>query len=192
MVSIQTTLDGKNPKQRCYKDGNIVLGFCSNTFLMLDLDLHTEAVAKAFSKSYSEFHDLGSALLILTSKSTQIDLFGNKLNKYAVIFGKLLTWDEIIWHIKEARRLGMIERSFLNLRKFGYITIRVNAKNDKTPPPKTVALYHLGDMTGIINFNEFRKACKNLGKQSSEESCCQKRTLGELKRFQRRELMNSA
>jgi hypothetical protein len=159
---------------------------------MLDLDLHTEAVVKAFSKNYSEFHDLGSALLILTSKSTQIDLFGNKLNKYAVIFGKLLTWDEIIWHIREARRLGMIERSFLNLRKFGYITIRVNAKNDKIPAPKTVALYHLGDMTGIVQFNKFRKACKNLGKLSSEKPYRQKRVLGGLKRPQRKELMNSA
>jgi hypothetical protein len=168
MSSIQTTLDGKNPTQRCSKDGNIVIGFCTDTFLMLDLDLHAEAVAKRFSKTYSEFHGLGSALLILTSESTQVDLFGNKLNKYAVIFGKPLTWDVILWHIKEARRLGMIERSFLNLRKFGYITIRVNAKNSKTPPPKTVALYHLGDMAGIIQFNKFRKACKNLGKQSPE------------------------
>lgn len=135
---------------------------------------------------------MGSALLILTSESTQVDLFGNKLNKYGVIFGKPLTWNEILWHIKEARRLGMIERSFLNLRKFGYITIRVNAKNDKTPPPKTVALYHLGDMTGIIQFNKFRKACKNLGKQSSEKPYCQKRALGGLKILQRKELMNSA
>ena len=75
-----------------------------------------------------------------------------------------------MWHLTECRRLGMIERSFLKLRKFGFITIRVNAKNDKTPPPKVVALYNLGDMTGIVEFEEFRKYCENLGKQNANKS----------------------
>ena len=57
---------------------------------MLDLDLHTEAVAKKFVKSYSKFHELGSVLLLRTSDSTQRDLFGNELNKYAAIFGRIL------------------------------------------------------------------------------------------------------
>jgi len=164
MVSSQITLDGKKATKLCSKDGNVVIGFCSNNILMLDLDLHTEATAKAFVKSYSEFHKLGSVLLLKTSDSNQIDLLGNRLKKYAAIFGKPLSWDEILWHIKESRRLGMIERSFLNLRKFGYITIRVNAKNDETPPPKVVAFYRLGDIIGIVAFLELRKFCKDLGK----------------------------
>jgi len=163
-VSSQLTLDGKKPSNTCSKDGNVVIGFCSNNILMLDLDLHTEATAKAFVKSYSKFHKLGSVLLLKTSDSNQIDLLGNRLEKYAAIFGKPLIWDEILWHINESRRLGMIERSFLNLRKFGYITIRVNAKNDKTPPPKVVAFYRLGDITGIVAFLEFRNLCKDSGK----------------------------
>jgi hypothetical protein len=135
---------------------------------MLDLDLHSEATVRDFSKRYSRFHKLGGAMLIKTSESNQIDLFGNKLNKYAVIFGRILSWEEILWHIEECRRLGMIERSFLNLRKFGFITIRVNAKNESTPSPKIVAVYNMGDMTGISLFNEFKECCKNLGKQSED------------------------
>lgn len=168
MASCQLTLDDKKATKLCSKDGNVVIGFCSNNVLMLDLDLHTEATAKAFVKSYSEFHKLGSVLLLKTSDSNQIDLFGNRLKKYAAIFGKPLSWDEISWHVKESRRLGMVERAFLNLRKFGYITIRVNAKNDKTPPPKVVAFYRLGDISGIVTFLEFRKTCRDLGKQNCE------------------------
>ena len=168
MTSCQLTLDGKSPRNTHSKEGNVVIGFCSKDILMLDLDLHTEATAKAFVKSYSEFHKLGSVLLLKTSDSNQIDLLRNRLKKYAAIFGKTLSWSEILWHIKESRRLGMIERSFLNLRKFGSITIRVNAKNDETPPPKVVAFYRLGDVTGIVAFLEFRKFCKDLGKQNSE------------------------
>jgi hypothetical protein len=175
MVSRQTTLNGENLPKQNHKRGNVVLGFCTNKFLMLDLDLHTEKVAKTFAKSYSQFHGLGSVLLLQTSKSTQIDFFGNKLNKYSAIFGKPLSWDEITWHVNETRRLGMIERSFLYIRKFGSITIRVNAKNDKTPPPKTVILYKLGDMSGILQFNEFRKACKNLGKLNADTELSKER-----------------
>jgi len=169
MVNYQLTLDGKNRRNTRSKDGNVVIGFCSNNILMLDLDLHSEATAKAFVKSYSKFHKLGSTLLLKTSDSNQIDLLGNRLKKYAAIFGKPLSWDEILWHIKESRRLGMIERSFLNLRKFGYITIRINAKNNETPPPKVVAFYRLGDTTGIVAFLEFRKFSKDLGKYMHAE-----------------------
>jgi hypothetical protein len=168
MTNSQLTLDGKKPQKQYPKQGNGVIGFCTENILMLDLDLHTETVAKKFVKSYSRFHKLGIVLLINTSDSTQVDLFRNKLNKFSAIFGKTLSWEEIKWHVTESRRLGMVERSFLNLRKFGSITIRVNAKNDKTPSPKPVALYNLGDMTGIMQFNEFREACKDLGKQNTD------------------------
>lgn len=176
-ASSQLTLDGKKATKQRSKDGNVVIGFCSNSILMLDLDLHTEATAKAFVKSYSEFHKLGSVLLLKTSDSNQIDLHGNRLKKYAAIFGKPLIWDEILWHMKECRRLGMIERSFLNLRKFGYITIRVNAKNDKTPPPKVVAFYRLGDITGIVTFLEFRRLCKDLGKRARKRELVKREPL---------------
>lgn len=44
----------------------------------------------------------------------------------------------------------------------------VGRKNDKTPPPKIVGLYNLGDITGISKFEEFRQACKNLGKRKAD------------------------
>lgn len=127
MVRYRRTLNRKHKRTLSSKDGNVVIGFCTRNLLMLDLDLHSEAVAKKFVKCYSKFHKLGSVLLLKTSDSTVADAFGNELNNYSAIFGKVLSWKEIMWHLKECLRLEMIEPAFLRLRKFGYITIRVNA-----------------------------------------------------------------
>jgi hypothetical protein len=168
MVSIHRPLNRKNKLTRSSSDGNVVIGFCTACLLMLDLDLQPEAFVKKFVKKYSEAHKLGSVLLLRTSDNLTVDAFGNKLDKYSAIFGKVLSWKEIKWHLKECRRLKMIEPAFLRLRKFGFITIRVNAKNDETPAPKIVALYNLGDITGILRFEEFRQICKNLGKRNAD------------------------
>jgi len=147
-------------------EGNVVLGYCSDTVLMLDIDNQREDVVKDFAVEYTKFHDLGSVLIMKTSETEQMDLFGNRLGKFAVVFGKCpLSWEEIQWHVTEARRLGMIERSFLRLRKFGYITIRVNAKNDKIPCPKISYYYRHGDRTGIFRYIRFYVMCKKLGRK---------------------------
>jgi hypothetical protein len=168
MVSLHRSQNRKHKLTRSSTDGNVVLGFCTSHILMLDLDLHPEALVKKFVKKYSKTHKLGSVLLLKTSDTPIVDAFGNKLNKYSAIFGKVLSWKEIKWHLKECGRLKMVEPAFLRLRKFGFITIRVNPKNDETPAPKIVALYNLGDITGILKFEEFRQACKNLGKLETD------------------------
>jgi hypothetical protein len=168
MVSTHRTLNIKRKFKRSSKDGNVVIGFCTRSLLMLDLDLHPIELVKNFVKKYSKTHKLGSVLLLKTSNSYVVDASGNKLDKYSAIFGKVLSWKEIRWHLKECRRLEMVEPAFLKLRKFGYITIRVNAKNKETPAPKIVGLYNLGDVTGILRFEEFRQVCKNLGKQNAD------------------------
>lgn len=151
-------------------EGNVVLGYCSDTTLMLDVDNQMEEVVKDFAIRYTKFHDLGSVLIIKTSEGGQQDLFGNTLGSFAIIFGKCpISWEEIKWHVTEARRLGMIERSFLALRKFGYITIRVNAKNDRTPCPEIVAYYRNGDKTGIFRYLRFYAMCKKLGRKEENQ-----------------------
>ena len=74
-----------------------------------------------------------------------------------------MIWEEISWHIKEARRLGMIERAFTKLRKFGYITERVNAKNNNTPAPKIIKFYANGSMIGIRDYVRFLNRYGNMG-----------------------------
>lgn len=151
-------------------EGNVVLGYCSDTVLMLDIDNQMEEAVKDFAIRYAKFHDLGSVLILRTSESGQMDLFGNKLASFAAIFGKCpLGWEEIRWHVTEARRLGMIERSFLALRKFGYVTIRANPKNKRTPRPKIVAYYRNGDKTGIFRYLGFYVMCKELGRKEENQ-----------------------
>ena len=106
---------------------------------------------------------MGSSLVVKTSDNYLTDFFGNKLGKYCVVFGKPLSWEEISWHIKEARRLGMIERAFTKLRKFGYITERVNAKNNNTPAPKIIKFYANGSMIGIRDYVRFLNRYGNMG-----------------------------
>lgn len=145
------------------KDGNVVLGFTSDTYLMLDVDFQWLPFVKEFAVKYARFHKLGSVLMLKTSDDYLTDFFGNKLGKYCIIFGRPLRWKEIQWHIAEARRLGIIERAFTKLREFGSITIRVNAKNNRTPPPMIIKFYANGDMRGIRDYVQFSNRFRNLG-----------------------------
>jgi len=145
------------------ENGNVVLGYTSDSVLMLDCDLKRKVEVIEFGKEYTLFHDLGSILTIETSKSTQLDLFGNLLGNYAIIFGKILRWEEIRWHIAECYRLGMINKAFTALREFGSITIRVNAKNNRIPAPEIVYYFPNGDDKGVKGFLDHWKMCKDLG-----------------------------
>lgn len=127
----------------CGSEGNVVLGYTSDTLLMLDCDLKREDEVKEFAREYAEFHDLGSALVMITSDTGQLDLLGTPVKNYCIIFGKVLDWEEIRWHINECLRLGMINRAFAVLRDFGSITIRVNPKNRRIPYPKKSSTFQM-------------------------------------------------
>jgi hypothetical protein len=58
----------------------------------------------------------------------------------------------------------MVNRGFTALRKFGFITIRVNSKNSKIPPPKPLYYFHNGDNGGITAFIRHWKMCRNMGR----------------------------
>lgn len=148
--------------------GNVVLAFTSDTLLMLDCDLKREDEVIEFAEEYAKFHKLGSVLVMKTSDSNQLDLYGNRLGNYCVIFGKPLSWEEIRWHIKEAYKLGMVNKAFTALREFGSITIRVNAKNDKIPPPKIVHYFRNGERKGIMGFLRHYAMCRKLGWKNND------------------------
>lgn len=145
------------------KDGNVVLGFTSDTYLMLDVDFQWKCFVIVFAIRYAKFHNLGSVLILQSSDDYLTDLFGYRLGKFLIIFGKPLSWEEIQWHITNVRRLGVIERAFAKLREFGSITIRSNAKNVKIPPPKIIKFYANGDMRGIHDYVQWLNRYKNLG-----------------------------
>jgi len=151
-------------------EGNVVLGFTSSNFLMLDSDDQIEYYVLEFANEYGKFHKLGSHIVLRTSKSTKTDLFGNRLGNYAIIFGKPIMWSEVQWHIKEVLRLGAINRAFAKLRDFGTITIRVNFKNKKIPPPEVIRFCNNGEMTGIVAYIKHKNTCEGLGESWLQKS----------------------
>jgi hypothetical protein len=130
---------------------------------MLDVDDQNEQYVQGFVKRYSKFYNLGSVLVLRSSKNDKIDFFGNRLGNYLVIFGKALDWKEIQWHASELERLGFINRAFAKLRKFDSITIRVNSKNKKIPPPEVIKFCNYGDMAGIIRYIRHKNICEGQG-----------------------------
>jgi hypothetical protein len=165
---------GSSAVRGCRREGNVVLAWTTECYLALDCDMKREEEVVNFAEEYSKVQSLGNSLVARTSYGNgQVDLFWNKLNNYCIIFGRRLTWEEIKWHLDECYRLGIINRGFRKLRKFGYITIRVNAKNKKIPKPAIVRYFsnphcrgaraRKKDREGVKRFFEHWKRCKNVG-----------------------------
>lgn len=155
-------------------DGNVVLGLMTDGILMLDCDKQREEDVINFAREYSKFHNLGSFAVFLTSKASipnyimpNLWRVNGVLNNYFIIFGRLLAWQEVRWHVKEAYRLGIVNKDFLVMRNFEAITARYNAKNRDKPHPKLV--YFEDDRRssesrfGIWRYLEFFGRNKNVG-----------------------------
>lgn len=148
------------------RQGNVVLAYTSSSHLMLDCDLKRENEVTEFARDYALEQDLGSVAVWKTSDTAQVDLFGERLGNYCVIFGKIISWDEIKWHVQEAFRRGMVNKGFVIIRKFGSITIRVNSKNDKIPPPMPIHYFSNGGRKarrGVMAFTRHWVLCRNIG-----------------------------
>lgn len=110
----------------CMK-GNVVIGFTTNSYLMLDCDLQREEDVLRFAEEYAKFHKLGSSLVMETSNPKQMELdLKHLLKNFCVIFGKRIAWEENKWHVKEAYRLGWLLKDFSlsessGLRLYGLI-----------------------------------------------------------------------
>lgn len=63
--------------------------------------------------------------------------------------------------------MGMVNKGFVVIRKFGSITIRVNSKNDKIPPPKPIYYFRNGERRGVMAFLRHWVMCKHLGKNKT-------------------------
>jgi hypothetical protein len=148
-------------------NGNLVIGFSTDNLLMLDCDLKTKNEVIEFAKKYSKFHDLGSALVIKTSDSNKIDQFGNRLENFAVVFGKRISREEKIWHINECYILKIINKEFAETRDFPSTSMRANAKNSRKSHPEILYFFENGDDFGVRKYLEFWNICKDLGSAKS-------------------------
>lgn len=146
------------------KEGNVVISYGTDTHLMLDCDLKLKDEVIKFSRKYAKFHDLGSAAVFETSDADKIDIHGNRLGNYCVIFGRIISWEECKWHLEEALRLVMVDKDYVDIMcKSGCMTIRVNTKNSKKHSPTLIDYFHNGDSTGITAFINHWKMCRDLG-----------------------------
>jgi hypothetical protein len=145
-------------------EGNVVIGITSDAYLMLDCDQKREQEVIKFSEEYTLFHDLGSSLVMKSSEDGQVDLTDEKLGHYFIVFGATLNWDAVYWHVQEAYRLGMVNKAFAMVCKNSQrITLRLNAKNDKIPPPTIVSYFEHGEFTGVHSFLKDWINLKKLG-----------------------------
>ena len=61
----QLDLFGKEPpKVEPCKDGNVILGYASDTALMLDVDEQNKQFVIKFAIRYARFHKLGSVMVL--------------------------------------------------------------------------------------------------------------------------------
>jgi hypothetical protein len=61
-----------------------------------------------------------------------------------------------------------VNKGFIIIRKFGSITIRVNSKNNKIPPPRPICYFSNGDDTGIMEFLGHWVMCRKMGRLKYE------------------------
>jgi hypothetical protein len=102
-------------------------------------------------------------IIFLSSKTDEVDEYGNALNNYFIIFGKALSWKEILWHIGQACEHGIVNEQFLEMRKLGRVGLRVNAKNFSKSYPKFDYYFSNGDNTGCLEYARFWIANRGVG-----------------------------
>jgi hypothetical protein len=148
-------------------EGNVVIGFTTDNYLMLDADLKKEEDIE-WAKEYGKDFHLGSALIMKTSDSFQLDLYGNKLYNFCIVFGQPLPWQEIILHVENAFKEGIVNKGFRDMRYLGHITERVNRKNRRKSHPKVFKYIPSKDKNneGCMEYLRWWKWNKKVG-----ESC---------------------
>jgi hypothetical protein len=114
---------------------SVVLGYTTSDYLMLDADNKRPDVAR-WAEKYARKNELGTTLIMLTSDKGQYDLFGNRLYNFAIIFGDRLPWQEIMVHIGNALKAKIVDKKFVKMRFQGFITERINKKNNQVLRPK--------------------------------------------------------
>lgn len=146
--------------------GNIPIGFTRDDLLLLDIDLQTAERVVKWAREYGKKWHLGSVLIMKSSDPAQLDLQGNKLYNFYIIFGQPMPWTEVMFHLKNAYEDGIINKSFFAIRYYGYITLRVTKKNKRKSHPKVLGkkgYFPNGNNEGCMEFLRYWQENKLLG-----------------------------
>lgn len=141
---------------------SVVIGFTTDCYLMLDADLKTEKVID-WAEEYAKTYRLGTVLVMKTSDSFQLDLYGNKLHNFCIVFGQPLPWQEIMMHIENAFKDKIINKGFRKMRYLGHITERINRKNRRKACPKFYKYIPNGNHEGCFEYLRWWKWNKENG-----------------------------
>lgn len=151
-------------------DGTVVVGFTTSDYLMLDADLKKPDEVVEWAKKYAKKYRLGSVLIMKTSDSFQLDLYGNRLYNFSIIFGEHLPWQEIMLHINNALKDKIVDKKFVKMRFQGFITERVSRKNKQIDYPKYFKYIPNGDNEGVFEYLRWRAWYKNVGESLLRDS----------------------
>jgi hypothetical protein len=139
---------------------------------MLDADLQQgEAIVKWATNYTKRFH-LGSVLIMLTSEIGQKDILQQiRLDNFAIIFGKHIPYQEILWHNENAYKDGIIHTDFLEKRRLeGVTTERVTRKNREKARPRIYKYISNGDSAGCFQYLSFWIGQKKYEQYFEEQS----------------------
>jgi len=142
---------------------SVVVGFTTSDYLMLDADLKKPEEVVEWARKYTKESHLGSVLITKTSDSFQLDLHGDLLFNFSLIFGERLPWQEIMLHINNAFKDNMVDKKFVKMRFQGFITERVNRKNKRIEPPKVFKYIPNGNHEGCFEYLRWWKWYKEVG-----------------------------
>ena len=143
--------------------GIVVIGYTTDAYLMLDIDQKRPEKVVEWTGNYTKRHHLGSALIMKTSDVGQVDLFGNKLLSFSVIFGTHIPWQENMQHIDDAFKDKMVDKKFRKMRFQGFITERVNRKTHTISHPKIFKYISNGSHKGCFDYLKWWVYYRKLG-----------------------------
>ena len=110
---------------------------------------------------------MGSVIILRISKSNNTDLFGNRLDNFAVIFGKPLKWKGILLAHKRDKKIRHYKQRLCKNAIFGCNNNQGKLlRTLKAPPPEVIKYYSNGEKTGILRFIKHKNLCIDLGGSS--------------------------
>jgi hypothetical protein len=115
---------------------SVVVGFTTSDYLMLDADKKPAKEVVKWTTRYARKYHLGNVLMMKTSDSYQLDLFGNILYNFAIVFGRRLPWQEIMIHMNNALKANIVDKKFVKMRFQGFITERISKKSNRINYPQ--------------------------------------------------------
>jgi hypothetical protein len=120
------------------QQGTARIGFTTSHYLLLDADRHTEKSVVQWTRAYAKRHRSGSALIMMTSNRGELNLYGDRLYHFCIVFGRFIKqWQVVMRHIGNASNDGIVDGQFVKTKELNkWINERVNKKSNTVGHPR--------------------------------------------------------